>query len=193
MLQNMIEEWRDIAGYEGRYQVSNFGDVRSLPYVNYQRSSHPGIMMEKAVPGKVLRPTGNGHGYLIVGLRYKGGKRKNYYVHRLVAEAFIPNPNGLKEVNHIDYDTLNNAVWNLEWTSRECNIDWSKNHMLHPKKAARKTNIGMKYISKRYGKYRVSIHNKRLGIQFERYFETLEEAITAKEQFINGKEYFAER
>ena len=187
----MKEEWKPISGYEERYEVSNFGRIRSLPYINYQPSSHPGVMMEKRIPGKMMKPTDNGNGYLIVGLRFIGSKRKNHYVHRLVAEAFIPNPDGLKEINHIDYDKKNNSVWNLEWASRQDNIDWSKEHMRKPRPGAPLTNIGMRYISIRKGKYRFSIHLKRLGYQMDKSFDTLDEAIAAREAFLNGKEYFA--
>lgn len=189
----MNEVWKPIPGYEERYEVSNFGRIRSLPYINYQASSHPGVMMEKHIPGKIMTPTDNGHGYLIVGLRFMGSKRKNHYVHRLVAEAFIPNPEGLKEINHIDYDKKNNSVRNLEWVSHNDNIDWSKEHMRKPTPGAPLTNIGMRYISIRKGRYRVNIHIKRLGYRLDKSFDTLDEAVSAREAFINGKEYFAAR
>lgn len=188
---SLIEEWREIPGYGGRYQISNLGRIRSMPYVNYQMSSHPGVMMEKHIPGKIMAPTNNGNGYMIIALRYKGSKKKNHYVHRLVAEAFIPNPDGFSEVNHIDYDKGNNIATNLEWVSREQNLAWSKDNMRKPTPNARKTNLGMRYISMRNGKYRFSIHNKIHGFCFDKCYETLEEAIKAKEQFIRGKEYFA--
>ena len=124
----------------------------------------------------MLTPTDNGNGYKIVGL-HKGPKRRNRYVHRLVAEAFIPNPDGLKEINHLDYNRGNNAVENLEWSSRKENIRWSLEHMRRPKSGVRLTNIGMRYISKRGNKYRVSIHVKHLGYRIDKRFETLEEAM----------------
>lgn len=190
--KSIIEEWRDIPGYEGRYQISNLGNIRSLPYVRYQESSHPGVMMHKHHPGKKMTPTDNGHGYMIIGLRY-GAKRKNFYIHRLVAEAFIPNPDNLPEINHIDYDRSNNVFWNLEWTTRIGNLEWSNDRMCKPKPNAKLTNIGMRYISEKNGKYRVNIYNKRNGFRFERYCNTLEEAIAERDGFIHGKEYFAKR
>lgn len=186
----MDEQWRDIEGYGGRYQVSNLGNVRSIPYVRYQKSRHPGVMMYKHHSGKMITKTDNGNGYLIVCLRYKS-KRKNYYVHRLVADAFVPNPNKLSEVNHKDFDKRNNAASNLEWVTRSENVQWSKERMRHPCKNAPKTKIGMRYISIRNGKYRVSIRISRLGYQFDRRFATIEEAIEARERFMSGKEYFA--
>lgn len=137
-----------------------------------------------------MSATDNGNGYKIVSL-HNGSKRKNHYVHRLVAEAFIPNPEERSEINHLDYNKGNNAVENLEWATRTENVHWSRERMMHPTKSAKLTNLGMRYISMRKGKYRVSIRNERLGYQFDKCFETLEEAIAAKEAFISGKEYYA--
>ena len=102
------EEWKPIPGYEGLYEVSNYGRVRS-----YKRSSK----------GKILSPgnTGNnGSGYLFVTL-CKDGKAKPCTVHRLVADAFIPNPNKLSQVNHKDENKQNNYFGNLEWCSQAYN------------------------------------------------------------------------
>ena len=94
-----MEEWRDIIEYEGLYQISNKGRVKSLGN-NKNRK-------EKILS---LKPI---NGYMRVFL-YKNGKPKPYSVHRLVAIAFIPNPNNYPEVNHIDEDKTNNIVENLE-------------------------------------------------------------------------------
>lgn len=71
--------------------------------------------------GKLLTPSDNGRGYLVLGL-FCEGKRKTIGVHKLVALAYVPNPNNLPEVNHIDGNKLNNTVNNLEWTTRGANI-----------------------------------------------------------------------
>ena len=92
---------KDVAGYEGRYFVSDTGDVF-------------GVKCTK------LKPHNNGYGYMLVDL-YKDGKMKHARVHRLVAEAFIQNPNGLPEVNHKDENKENNSASNLEWCTPSYN------------------------------------------------------------------------
>ena len=106
----MKEIWRDIKGCEGKYQVSNTGMVKSL---NYRRTGKE----------RILKLDDNGHGYLYVSLS-KDGKGKSYPVHKLVATAFLENPNNLPEVNHKDEDKTNNCVENLEWCSKLYNINY---------------------------------------------------------------------
>ena len=105
----MKEEWRDIKGYESLYQVSNLGRIKSL---KNNRDNYREKILKVVQRGK--------HGYLGIGL-HKNGKSKSFYIHRLVAEAFIPNPNNYKEVNHKDENKQNNRVENLEWCTREYN------------------------------------------------------------------------
>ena len=100
-----MEEWKDIKGYEGLYQISNKGRVKSL----YNKS-------------KILRP-GKRKGYFFVWL-YKNKKRKQYSIHRLVAEHFLLNPDNLPVVNHKDENKLNNNVENLEW----CTVEYNNNY-----------------------------------------------------------------
>ena len=105
-----MEEWRDIKGFEGKYMVSNMGRVKSL---NYRRTGKEGIMKGVA----------DGHGYLYVKL-CKDGKDKKCWINRLVAQAFLENPNNLPEVNHKDEDKTNNCVENLEYCSKSYNINY---------------------------------------------------------------------
>ena len=103
-----MEEWRNIEGYEGKYQVSNLGRVRSFI---------------KTKSGKILSLTPDKNGYLACHL-YKNGKRKCEKVHRLVAQEFIPNPNNLPQVNHKDEVKTNNNSDNLEWCTNEYNHNY---------------------------------------------------------------------
>lgn len=100
----MIEIWKDIKGYEGKYQVSNLGNVKSL--LDKQLNKRE----------KILKPSFNDKGYLRVYLS-KESKKATKTIHRLVAETFIPNLENKKTVNHIDGNKTNNRVDNLEWLS----------------------------------------------------------------------------
>lgn len=123
----MEEIWRDIKGYEGLYQVSNLGNVKSLCYNKTKNLS------------KLLKPRKNNvssDAYFLVSL-CKKGIHKNFYIHRLVAEAFIENVNDLPQVNHIDEDKSNNKVSNLEW----CSAAYNLNYGTCRERASRKTGM----------------------------------------------------
>lgn len=98
-----MEKWKSVAGYEGLYEVSNMGRVKSLK------------------KDLILKPHANSRGYINQGL-YKDGKYEFIGVHRLVAKAFIENPNDYNEVNHIDENPSNNNANNLEWCNHDYNI-----------------------------------------------------------------------
>lgn len=109
----MQEIWKDIEGYEGIYQVSNLGRVRSLDRIRNGRNQY-GAEFKVIHKGKELTPFSTLTGYLEVSLYIKQ-KRHNFLIHRLVAQAFIPNIKELSEVNHIDGNKSNNRSDNLEW------------------------------------------------------------------------------
>ena len=121
-MTEIIEEWRtavyDSETYEG-FEVSNLGRIKSL---NYRRTGK----------AELMNPSTNTDGYFQVGLR-KNKKTKTCYVHRLIAQTFIPNPDNLPEVNHIDEDKTNNRVDNLEWKTHRDNI----NHGTHNERSAK--------------------------------------------------------
>lgn len=118
------EEWRDIPGYEGLYQVSSLGRVKSLAKPMFYgttpnvRNHESAMRIERIMTPRVKR-----NGYAQIGL-YQDGKAKSYTIHRLVAIVFIPNPNGFPYVNHKDEDRLNNSVDNLEWCTPSYNIHY---------------------------------------------------------------------
>ena len=114
----MIEEWRPVVGYEGLYEVSNTGRVRSVDRYVVDSLGH-----RRFYKGKVLSIVKNKNGYLLINL-YCNEKNKKCLVHRLVAEAFVSNPDNLPEVNHKDEDKTNNRVDNLEWCSRKYNVNF---------------------------------------------------------------------
>ena len=155
-----IETWINIKGYEGMYQVSNLGRVKSLQRYrkNYSKL--------QPVPEKIKSPYLKGNGYLFTQL-YKDGKSRNFYIHRLVACAFIKDYSDSLQVNHIDMDKQNNNVVNLEMvTNRE-------NHIKAHKFRGRKRGA-----YKHYDKFRavIQINNKtkHLGT-----FKTKDEAYDA--------------
>ena len=164
------EIWKPISGYDGLYEISNRGRVKSLFFKN-------GTTFIKR--DKILTPTDNGNGYLIVPLT-KDGVKKNYYVHRLVANAFVQNPKGKRVVNHKDFNKMNNNSENLEWCTQKENVRYSARNM---RKAKRSTTskTGEKYIYTRNGKYRVSIKGK-----IDKVFPTFEEAVKRRNEVMYG-------
>lgn len=129
----MNEVWKDIDGFEGRYQVSSFGNVKSL---NYRSTGKP----------KNLTPKLNCKGYYWVALAFEG-KQKCVLIHRLVADAFIHKPDDAECVNHKDENPKNNRVENLEWCTQSYNVQYSLNK--HPGRNSfrrnRKSGIPYKY------------------------------------------------
>lgn len=117
---SMQEEWRDIRGYEGLYQVSNFGRVRSIDRTVQQKRKNTTIA--RNIKGKILK-TWKSVDYLHVTLSDEG-KIKAPFVHKLVADAFIDNPFKLPHVNHKDENKMNNYCGNLEWCTQKYNRNY---------------------------------------------------------------------
>lgn len=170
----MGELWKGIRGYEGLYEVSSKGRIRSLDRIVYQGEK------PRHIKGRLIKGWNNGSGYFVVSL-CKLGQRKVHYIHRLVADHFLENPHNMPEVNHIDYDKSNNNLDNLEWVSRLDNIKHSVIHMYKPHQSS--TNTGCSYITKRKNtnKYRVIVDKK------ENSADTIEEAIMIRDEMIKRR------
>lgn len=156
------EIWKPVVGWEGFYEVSNKGRVRSLTrtiHADVPKKDGTLWHQEYIKQGRILKLHDNGHSYLNVGLHAQGRKDKHSYIHIMVAQAFIPNPNNYPQVNHKDFDKSNNTVENLEWVS---DLD----NKLHYRKSKRAKNIEKKRIE---------------NIQFKCY----EKIIKNKKQIIN--------
>lgn len=140
-----MEQWRDVVGYEGKYQVSNYGRVKSLE--RYQKN-HSKL---QKVEEKILSQSSNGNGYIFVSL-WKNGNCKKFYIHRLVAETFIGDiPNGYT-VNHLDFNTSNNCVDNLEIVTYSENNNYSS-------KAGRYANRGGHKVKITYNNGSIDIYD----------------------------------
>lgn len=113
-----MEIWRDIEGYEDFYQISSIGRIRSKD--RYLKTCGNGLRYAK---GKIIKPVVCTNGYCEVHLR-KDKKREVRLLHRVVAKAFIPNPDSLPEVNHKDENIKNNSVENLEWCTSKYNANY---------------------------------------------------------------------
>ena len=106
----MKEIWKDIQDYEGLYQISNKGRIKSLKRKN-------------VTADKILTPRLDKDGYMLINL-YKSNHKTTFKIHRLVAQHFIPNPDNLPQINHKDENKVNNNVTNLEW----CSIKYNNNY-----------------------------------------------------------------
>jgi hypothetical protein len=121
-----LEVFKPIENYEGLYEISNFGRVKTLYKKRYHTILHTKKIMIREYPEKIMSLQIDKGGYLRIHLRKIGNKSKLFGVHRLVAQAFIPNPNNFPFTNHIDNNVKNNNVDNLEWVTAKSN----SNHMI---------------------------------------------------------------
>lgn len=177
------EEWRPVVGYEGFYEVSNMGQIRSLSRLvvggNGARKFQVGRVLSQSRTGKTAK---RGAGYMAAKLSVHGtGKLTK--VHREVAIAFIPNPLGLPQVNHKDTNTFNNRAGNLEWVTNAGNIQHaSRNGLLRPQRGERCVThklteqevmeirsikgIGQRVIAKRFGVGKTQIARIQQGVSW---------------------------
>lgn len=136
-------EWKLIEGFDGIYSVSNYGEVRNNK------------------TGKLMKLRKNEKGYLRTSLT-KNGNQKSVRVHRLVAQAFIPNPENKPQVNHIDFNKENNCVSNLEWVTNQENAQYSVCNRICPGQQKKRNNkTGERNITHYNGYYVVRIYGKK--------------------------------
>lgn len=128
------EKWKDIEGFEGFYKVSNMGRVRSLDRVTISKNG-----VKRFFKGRLLTPCDAGKGYRNVILQ-ANGKRRTPRLCRIVAAAWIPNPQGLPQVNHKDENKQNDKASNLEWCTAAYNTNYGTGIKRRAKKISRKVN-----------------------------------------------------
>ena len=175
------EIWKDVPDFND-YQVSTYGNVRVKS--RYKNHSHAGF--KSLLKEHYVKQTDNGYGYLIVTMHYDG-KRQNRYVHRLVAQAFIENPNGYNTINHKDFNKYNNHVENLEWCTQKYNVNYSSDRMSKPKsivKPSVRTNEKYIIYRKERNRYVVKILGKSYGS-----YKTLNEAVARRNEVVNDLNY----
>lgn len=160
----MKEEWKDIEGYEGIYQVSNLGRVKSLQrFVNNTHCS------KRLIKESILSVKRESHQYDYISL-YKNNKGKRAYIHRLVAQAFIQNPNNYTDVNHKNEVKRDNRVENLEWCDKKYNNNYGtgKRRMIESRNAHKKWNAEREIHM--YDLNGVYVRSFRSVVEAARYF-----------------------
>jgi hypothetical protein len=161
--EDTTELWYDLIGYEGYYQISNYGRVKAL-----SRIAHKEGTKGRLLPEFIIKQVLGKRGYYVVGLRSTDKTNKTKTVHRLIAIQFIPNPDNKPHVNHIDGNPLNNAIDNLEWTDNRENAS-------HGRSTKNKTSgyIGVGW-DKWAGKWKSQIYYKGKSIHLGHFVNELD-------------------
>lgn len=156
-----FEVWKDVVGYEGLYQVSNFGNVKSLGN-EFSRKE------------RLLKPSLQTKGYVNIVLQ-KNGKRKKILVHRLVAEYFIPNLDKKLQVNHINGIKTDNRVQNLEWVTHRENLDHAiKNNLTLKGKENRNSKLKDVDVIKIHSLLQKGVTTKELSESYNVSYSTID-------------------
>ena len=142
-LMEQIEVWKQVIGYEGQYEVSNMGRLRYVPKTVMVFRKDTSRSHAVSIKGKTSNGAANSKGYVYVKLQ-RDRKRQSVKMHRLVALHFIPNPNNLPQVNHIDGDKKNNKAVNLEWCNNSHNIKHAYSSGLMNRKGERQNTCKIK-------------------------------------------------
>ena len=185
----MTEEiWRPIEGYEGLYEVSSYGRVRSLD--KYVKSGYGSYRLRK---GKILSPGIRPDGYLVVSLQYK-----MFRVHRLVAQAFILNPDNLPQVNHKDENKANNRVDNLEWCDSKYNNNYGTARIRAKETAIKNgyfTGLSKKEYMKKYNQDNKDKLKELRKEYFQKYYQENKDKIkdNVRSYYQNHKKEYNER
>lgn len=166
----MEEFWKDIKGYEGLYQVSNLGRVKSLSRIDARGWNRK---------EKILKATKTKHGYLQLSLR-KNKKERKYLIHRIVAESFLENKYNYSDVNHIDEDKTNNKLSNLEWCNRTYNCNYGTAQQRRVK------NTDMKARSEKIDYNNIASKNSKTVYQYTKDFKLVRVWKSAAEANKNG-------
>ena len=173
---NSEEIWRPVVGYEGLYEVSSLGRVRSLDKYD---------SINRFCEGRILKLSSDRLGYLRAQL-YSNSKRKSFLVHRLVAQAFIPNPDNLPQVNHIDENPSNDNVENLEWCDGKYNVNYgTRIDRIRDIRLKNGTYTGLskeEYRKKRYQEKKDKINERR-----REYYRENREKICERQKEYNHK------
>lgn len=174
----MQEEWHDIVGYEGLYQVSDLGRVRSLDRTIQREDNAPFVL-----PGRILKCRTDKDGYILVTLN-GGFSPKTFKVHRLVAQAFIKNDDNLPQVDHINGARNDNRIVNLRWSSVSKNL--SLRHNVMSESGLKGVRLCKKIKMQRYQAYAHDFVTKKfihIGL-----FDTAEQAKAARDRFVKENE-----
>ena len=164
-MSNVEKVIKPVCGYEGYYEVDNFGTVYSVDRVI--KISHGGIERETHFKGREMKQHIHPNGYMIVGLT-RNGRTQMMRVHRIVAEAFIPNPSQKPWVNHKDENKTNNAIDNLEWCTPQYNILYN--------------GASKRAGNKKMGRKHTEGHNKKIADGVKKYYMTHESKLKGRKK-----------
>lgn len=179
-MSKLVEEWRPVKGYEGLYEVSDWGNVRSLERTSEYYNASKGGYSIRTWPSVFLKKVKNADGYFIVSLRDQNHKGHEGKVHRLVAEAFIPNPENKKEVGHLKTmengleDKTANEAWNLRWMTRMENANYGTlSQRLSESKKGEKNPMKRKEVSEKVAEKQREIGKKRFKSNPKAFLEMI--------------------